>query len=48
MFEVTFTDVNRTYIWSLARCEEMFGVREWPEYRDGYLPNVIVVERSEA
>ena len=45
-YEVTFTDTGRTYIWDLARCEEIFGVREWPEYRLGYLPNVIVFERE--
>lgn len=48
MFEVTFTETGRTYIWDLARCEEIFGKLEFPEYRLGYIPNVVVVEKFEA
>jgi len=49
VYEVTFVDPSLpTYGKSIrmtkSQAEKHFGKREWPEYRDGYLPHVVVAE----
>ena len=40
-------DSQITEILTEAECMGRFGTDEWPEYRDGYFPHVIVVEISD-
>lgn len=46
MYEVTFigNGKHKTVTWTLDQCIKHFGQDEWPEYRDGYLTNVVVIE----
>jgi hypothetical protein len=47
MYEVTFIDTGKTFYWSRQECDEHFGIDEFPEYRDGYLPHVVVCQVTE-
>lgn len=44
MYEITFLGSGLTVYWTEEEAENHFGFGEWLEYRDNYLPNVIVVE----
>jgi hypothetical protein len=47
VYEVTSFDTGHTGYYTEAKCIEMFGRDEWPEYLAGYLPNILVVEVDE-
>jgi len=43
-YEVTSVDTGNTKVMSESECRKTFGKDEWVEVREGYLPNIIVVE----
>jgi len=43
-YEITWIDSGVTKIWTLAKCEEHFGVEEFQECLQGYWPHVVAVE----
>ena len=44
MYEITFTDTGRTMEMSHLDAEDLFGAEEFNELRQGYSPNIVVVE----
>ena len=43
-YEITFLDTGKTVVWSARKASNFFGKNEGPEYRENYLPHVIVAE----
>lgn len=44
MYEITFCDTGRTIRMSHIDAEDLFGRDEFSELRQGYSPNIVVVE----
>tara|TARA_B100000073_G_C23510239_1_gene483501 strand:+ start:78 stop:221 length:144 start_codon:yes stop_codon:yes gene_type:complete len=44
MYEVTFIEAGKTFIWTLEQCQQRFGVEEFKEYEAGYMPHIVVVK----
>ena len=47
-YEIHFLDNGKTVIWSARKASNFFGKDEWPEYRENYLPHVLVAELDDA
>ena len=47
MYEITFIDSGKVMYWTRDQCEEHFGVDEFPEYEQGFLPHVVVCQITE-
>ena len=43
-YEITWIDVGITEVWTLAKCEEQFGVEEFQECLKGYWPHIVAVK----
>jgi hypothetical protein len=44
MYEVTFIETGKTFMWTLDECRSNFGMEEFKEYAAGHLPHVVVVK----
>lgn len=44
LYEITYIDSGKTEVLNEHECISKFGKDEWPEYRENYLPHVVVCE----
>lgn len=44
LYEITYIDNGKTEVLTEQEAIRQFGKNEWPEYRENYLPHVVVCE----
>jgi len=44
LFEITSVDTGKSWKMTLAECEKQFGVQEFDEIRQGFLPHIVCIE----
>jgi hypothetical protein len=42
-YEITFVEVNKTFVWTARQAQKHFGKQEWIEYKNNYLPSEVFV-----